>query len=425
MSMARVSKVLPSAAVASRKMPPNAGKGRKRGLPNQARRAVHDIFTLFVECSADGAQGFYDRIPQRTPIAALLLHHVRRPDTAARRGRTAHIQTFIGSHRNPLDRVSTMSDDKSCPANRADHGRPTLRRMVDIDLGPHQISTGAPRHPRGRKIITETRKMSIINPEKTDHSLHISAADLLAKFPTSPERPQLTKAAPTHTHAPQPLTNTTNAGTFRLRKESDETPEQGMANAVLMPPVLAATSLHKWQHGFAGTGNEVDINHLLIGLVQHVKEVCDGSLRGLKSRLLMQSTVLDSIFFKLNIEAARNMASGGSLELSERLLKLAFRAQSQGRATDETLALLEHPKALFVRQMNNAAGHQQVVNARARKTKKCPNKLLDKESGDRLDAGTTISAGRSDTTVKTVGVLNRGAARQISKSISANRGKES
>jgi hypothetical protein len=170
---------------------------------------------------------------------------------------------------------------------------------------------------------------------------------------------------------------------------------------------LAAISLRQWQHGFAGTGNEMDVNQLLTGLVEQVKEVCEGSLRGVKSRLLMQSAVLDAMFFKLNTVVARNIAAGGSLELSERLLKLAFRAQSQSRATDETLAFLEHPKALFIRQQNNAAGHQQVLNARARKEKLGPNKLLDGTHGKWMDTRAPGAPVRRDPAMAAVDAFDR------------------
>jgi hypothetical protein len=73
MSRARVSKVLSSAGNLARKKPPNAGKGRKRGVPNMTTRTVREIFTLFVERNAEGAQGLYDRIAKKNPVAALSL----------------------------------------------------------------------------------------------------------------------------------------------------------------------------------------------------------------------------------------------------------------------------------------------------------------------------------------------------------------
>lgn len=240
---------------------------------------------------------------------------------------------------------------------------------------------------------------------KTDYLRAISEPEPLAKFPTSPEYAiPLSKEA----HRRKPAGPAPNAaGTLSVPRGLGETPEQAVANAVLMPPNLAATSLHQWQHGFNGTGHEVDVNQLLTGLVEQVKEVCDGNLGGVKSRLLMQASVLDAIFFKLNTEAVRNIAAGGSLELSERLLKMAFRAQSQSRASDETLAFLEHPKALFIKQQNNAAGHQQVLNSRARKEKPGPNKLLDGTHGKWMDTRAPGAPVRRDPAMAAVDAFDR------------------
>jgi hypothetical protein len=66
----------------------------------------------------------------------------------------------------------------------------------------------------------------------------------------------------------------------------------------------------------------------------------------------------------------------------EPLLKLAFRAQSQCRATWEAIAVIQHPPiAGFINQANIAGGHQQVNNAgegRAR-NEIAPSKLLDSD----------------------------------------------
>jgi hypothetical protein len=249
--------------------------------------------------------------------------------------------------------------------------------------------------------VTVANKLS-----KIDHAHATKEADLLVRLQKSTDY-ATRKSKVAVPASKNPAAAATVAGTLSLQKQSDETPEQAIANAVLMPPNLAATSLYQWQHGFGGTGNEVDINQLLTGLVEQVKEVCDGSLRGVKSRLLMQATVLDAIFFKLNAAAVGNIVSGGSLELGERLLKLAYRAQSQSRATDETLAFLEHPKALFIRQQNNAAGHQQVLNARARKEKLGPNKLLDGTHGKWMDTRAPGAPVRRDPAMAAVDAFDR------------------
>jgi hypothetical protein len=75
--------------------------------------------------------------------------------------------------------------------------------------------------------------------------------------------------------------------------------------------------------------------------------------------------------------------------------KLALKAQSQCRATLETLAAIKHPQPItFVRQANVAHGPQQVNNStpstaestRARELENAPNELLEQHGNQRLDA---------------------------------------
>jgi len=97
-------------------------------------------------------------------------------------------------------------------------------------------------------------------------------------------------------------------------------------------------------------------------------------------------------------------------------MRLALKAQSQCRATLETLAEIKNPKNVaFVRQANIAQGHQQVNNGpttenaapRARETEKTQNELLEANDGERLDTGTTGTAIPNDQTMETVGEIDR------------------
>jgi hypothetical protein len=53
------------------KKPPNAGRGRVRGVPNKMTGTVREILTVFVEKNAAGAQALYDRVSKRNPAKAL------------------------------------------------------------------------------------------------------------------------------------------------------------------------------------------------------------------------------------------------------------------------------------------------------------------------------------------------------------------
>ena len=57
--------------MAARPKPPNAGKGRKRGVPNKTTAAAREMFTKFLEANSDRVQGLFDRLAKRDPRGAL------------------------------------------------------------------------------------------------------------------------------------------------------------------------------------------------------------------------------------------------------------------------------------------------------------------------------------------------------------------
>ena len=96
---------------------------------------------------------------------------------------------------------------------------------------------------------------------------------------------------------------------------------------------------------------------------------------------------------------------------------MAFKAQSQCRATVEALAEITNPRAVaFVKQDNIANGPQQVNNgeqaapSRTEEKEIKPNKLLEATHGERLDGGAQSAAGGANSELETVGAIN-GAAK--------------
>jgi hypothetical protein len=80
--------------------------------------------------------------------------------------------------------------------------------------------------------------------------------------------------------------------------------------------------------------------------------------------LTAQAHTLDAIFGNCARRAAANM--GEYMHAAELYLRLALKAQSQCRATLETLAAIKNPAPVaFVRQANISAGPQQVNNGTA------------------------------------------------------------
>lgn len=64
-------KVLPGAG--KRRLPPNAGKGRVKGVPNKATQAAREAIGLFVDNNAHRLQGWLDAIGKTDPEKAFTL----------------------------------------------------------------------------------------------------------------------------------------------------------------------------------------------------------------------------------------------------------------------------------------------------------------------------------------------------------------
>jgi hypothetical protein len=96
-------------------------------------------------------------------------------------------------------------------------------------------------------------------------------------------------------------------------------------------------------------------------------------------------------------------------------MRLALRAQSQCRATIETLAEMKNPKPVaFVQQANIANGPQQVNNgppflgeaSRARESENQPNRLLEQQRNEWMDGETARAAVSSNSSLEAVGALH-------------------
>ena len=140
---------------------------------------------------------------------------------------------------------------------------------------------------------------------------------------------------------------------------------------------------------------QLDYVTLEDALTAQCRRVHGGDLKRAESILTAQAHSLDAIFANLARRAALNM--GEYIGAAETYLKLALRAQSQCRATLETLAAIKSPPVVFAKQANIAHGHQQVNNstgepARVEEIKKPPTELLEHDHGQRQDTRTARTA---------------------------------
>jgi hypothetical protein len=132
----------------------------------------------------------------------------------------------------------------------------------------------------------------------------------------------------------------------------------------------------------------------------------------MEEMLITQAHTLDLIFNNLTRRAVANMQEG-YVPVAETYLRLALKAQSQSRASIESLAQIKNPPVVYARQANFAAGHQQVNNggeaSRVREIETTPTKLLEGQHGERLDTRTTAPASGANQELAPVGAID-GAA---------------
>lgn len=181
-----------------------------------------------------------------------------------------------------------------------------------------------------------------------------------------------------------------------------------LARTVLRPSIKGAVTIKEYSKKYG----DLDLMGLVGELSDQAKAANDGDLKRAEGMLMVQAHTLDAIFNNLACRAALN--AGEYLGACETYLRLALKAQSQCRATLETLAEIKNPAPVaFVRQAN-IGYHQQVNNPagpakgspRAREIENPQNELLEAQPDERLDIGTSGPAIGADPQLATVGTVN-------------------
>lgn len=193
-----------------------------------------------------------------------------------------------------------------------------------------------------------------------------------------------------------------------IPKRDEETQSQFQARIALTPECLSAAVLVTCKHF------DEPVTEVVEELKRQTAAMNSGDMTRAENMLLAQAHTLDGLFAKL----AGQALVANHLDRVDKLLRLALKAQSQSRATLQTLAELKAPKQIaFVKQAN--IGNQVQVNngnqatpTRTRKTKKGQNELLEVEHGERLDSRATRKAGGTDPEMATLGTKHRAAKRR-------------
>ncbi len=191
-----------------------------------------------------------------------------------------------------------------------------------------------------------------------------------------------------------------------------------VAQTFLRPTVLAAATI-KAQYA---ERDEFNINALIHELNAQVALVHGGNLGRAEAMLVTQAHTLDALFAELVGRSRINM--GQYFTASCKYMNLAFRAQSQCRATLEALAEIKNPRPYI---QNNKAQYQQVNNgeqpqpknelidqyaqarAHAGENSKSTNGLLEdkRHETEWLDTGAPETAGGNDKDLEAVGAIDR------------------
>lgn len=192
---------------------------------------------------------------------------------------------------------------------------------------------------------------------------------------------------------------------FVRQGDTERESAQNLAEVVTSPE-LAAYRVINGAEQKSGLGEHIDVPTLMAQLREQAAAANGGNLATAEAMLMNQATALQSLFARL---AERGMGCENA-DPFECNMRMALRAQSQCRATLETLAAIKNPPVLFARQANVTTGPQQINNGvttpRAREIEAEQTQLLRADHGERLDDGAAGAAGRGDPALATVGTLD-------------------
>lgn len=216
------------------------------------------------------------------------------------------------------------------------------------------------------------------------------------------------QTAMTKKASPNPAPKKEDPKALRIAQRPAERAADALARTSLRPTVQAALTLLHYNKAFG----ELSINTLVDDLGKQCELASKGDLSRAEALLMVQAHTLDALFNKLARRAALNM--GEYLNAADTYLRLALKAQTQCRATLETLAAIKNPQPVaFVRQANIGHGPQQVNNGRAVEASRAgkfenrPNKVLEHQHGERLDFGAAGPATGANPTLEAVGTVHR------------------
>lgn len=153
--------------------------------------------------------------------------------------------------------------------------------------------------------------------------------------------------------------------------------------------------------------DKIDLPGLLATLRDHATAVNTGDLSRAEGMLINQAGALQAVFVNLTEWSMRQEYFAHV----EGFMKLALKAQSQCRATLETLATIKNPPVVYARQANVTTGPQQINNgidpARARENQNPPSQLSGVVDELRQDTRASGDKIKDDPPLEAVGEIYR------------------
>lgn len=190
--------------------------------------------------------------------------------------------------------------------------------------------------------------------------------------------------------------------------DDPEVTHRNFAQAIIAPEVGAFRVVSACEQ--AGLKEQLDTPALIRLLKDRGEAVNNGDLSHAEQMLAAQATALQTLFARLTERAMEQT----TMPNIEGFMRLALRAQSQSRATIETLAAIKSPPLVIAKQANLSGGAMQVNNglpapSRTREIKNSPNKLLEDTPDERMDTRAASAAIGADPIMAPLGTID-GAA---------------
>lgn len=204
------------------------------------------------------------------------------------------------------------------------------------------------------------------------------------------------------------------ASALAASQQSADGAVQGVAKLMISPEMACFRVITQRERSEVMANLDVEV---LLGLLrEQTHEVQHGDMKLAEAMLINQAVALQSLFVKWTEKGMET----GLLRQQETAFRLALKAQSQCRATLETLFNIKHPPIVYAKQANVTTGPQQINNgvpppmggdhAGAPQKKSRKNKLKEiahePEQEQWLDAGAPRTAGRKNQAAKAMAPLH-------------------